>query len=138
MALSVSLVAIIVLVGLGLAAPKGTDPFFYLALGLCGAGAVALLLAGVGALFARDRTPSLPASDREFFAGVRRMMLAMWLCAVVTDALGVLILLAIRSGTAGAPPLSRGTLGIALTVAAVTVICAGVSSVAMRRLLPQG
>ncbi|MFD2414737.1 hypothetical protein [Amycolatopsis pigmentata] len=69
MALSVSLLAIIVLVGLGRTAPKGTDPFFYFALSLCGAGAVALLLAGVGAIFARDRTPGLPASDREFFAG---------------------------------------------------------------------
>ncbi|MFD2422144.1 hypothetical protein [Amycolatopsis pigmentata] len=137
MALSVSLIAIIVLIALGMTAPKGTDPFFYLALGLCGAGAVALLLAGIGALFARDRTPTLPAMDREFFAGVRRMVLAMWLCAVVTDALGILLLLAIKGGTGGAPPLGRVTLGVAYTVAAVTVICAGVSSIAMRRLLPR-
>lgn len=136
--LSVSLIAIIVLVGLGLTAPEGTDPFFYLALGLCGASAFALLLAGIGALFARDRTPTLPALDRQFFAGVRRMVLAMWLCAVVTDALGILILLAIKGGTGGAPPLSWSALVVAFTVAAVTVVCAWVTSVVMRRVLPRG
>jgi hypothetical protein len=135
MSLSVSLLAILVLVGLGMAAPRGTDPFFYFALILFGGGAFGLLFAGVGALFARARTPTVPALDREFFAGVRRLVLAMWLCAVATDALGVLVVLAARGGP---PPLSTGTLIVAFTVAAVTVICAGVSSVVMRRLLPRG
>lgn len=133
--LSVSVLAIIVLVGLGLAAPMGTDPFFYFALILFGGGAFGLLFVGVGALFARARTPTVPALDREFFAGVRRMALAIWLCAVATDGLGVLVVLAIKGGP---PPLGTGLLIVAFTVAAVTVVCAGVASVVMRRLLPRG
>jgi hypothetical protein len=137
MSLTVSLIAIIVLVGLGMAAPKGTHPFFYIGLGLFGGGAFGLLLAGVGALFARDRTPTVPVRDQDFFAGVRRMILAMWIFAMVTDALGILTLLAITGGRGGTTPLSTGTLIVAFTAAAATVICAGVTSVVMRRLLPR-
>lgn len=134
MSLSVSILAILVLVVLGLTAPKGTNVFFYFALLLFGGGAFALLFSGVGTLFAQDRTPTVPDSDREFFAGIRRMVLAMLLCALMTDVLGVLLMLAIRSSP---PPLSAGTMVVAFSVAAVTVICAGVSSVVMRRLLPR-
>jgi hypothetical protein len=136
MSLTVSLVVIIVLVGLGLAVPAGTNPFFYFALILFGGGAFGLLFAGVGAVFARARTPTVPSADLDFFAGVRRLALAMWLCALVTDALGVLIVLAL-TGRTGDTPLGTGTLITAFTVAAVTFICTGVSSVVMRRLLPR-
>jgi hypothetical protein len=135
MSLSVSLLAILVLVGLGLTPPQGIDPFFYFPLILFGGGAFGLLCAGVGAVSARTRTPTVPALDREFFAGVRRLVLAMWLCTLVLDTLGALLMVAIRSGP---PPLSTGTLVVAFTVAAVTVVCAGVTSVVMRRLLPGG
>lgn len=138
MSLSLSLIAILVLVGLGMAAPRGTHPFFYIGLVFLGGAAFSLLLGGVGALFARDRTPTIPVLDVEFFAGVRRMMLAMWLCAVVMDALGVLVLLAIMGDRGGTTRLGTGMLIVAFTVAASTVVCAGVTSVVMRRLIPRG
>lgn len=137
MALSVSLVAIMVLVGLGFAAPVGIHPFFYIALGCFGSTAFSLLLGGVGALFARDRTPTIPVLDMEFFASVRRMMLAVVLCALVTDALGVLILLAVAGGVGSIRPVPTGTLVVAFAVAAITLVCAGTTSTVMRRRIPR-
>jgi hypothetical protein len=137
-ALTLSLIAIIALVGIGMAAPEGVHPFFYIGLGLFGGGAFGLLLAGVGVVFARDRTPTVPVMDLRFFAGVRRLALAMWLFALVTDTLGALTLLAIVGGRGGTTPVSTGTLIVVFTAAAATVICAGVTSVVVRRLLPRG
>ncbi|TVT55844.1 hypothetical protein FNH05_08995 [Amycolatopsis rhizosphaerae] len=138
MSLSVSLIAIIVFIGLGFAAPTGTHPFFYFGLAFFGGGAISLLFGGIGVVFARDRTPSSPSLDSQFFGGVRTMMMAMWLCALVMDGLGTLIVRAIAGGRGGTTPLSTGVLVIAFTVATVTVICAGVTAVVMRRRLRRG
>lgn len=137
MALSLSLIAIITFVGIGMAAPEGVHPFFYIGLGLFGGGAFGLLLAGVGVIFARDRTPTIPVMDLQFFAGVRRLVLAMWLSALVTDTLGALTLLTIVGGRGGTTPVSTGSLIVTFTAAAATAICAGVTSVVMRRRLPR-
>jgi hypothetical protein len=138
MSLSVSLVAIIVLVGLSMAEPTGTHPFFDFGLAFFGGGAAGLLFSGIGVVFARARTPTIPSLDTQFFDGIRTMMMAMWLCALVADGLGALIVLAIAGGRGGRVPLTAGTLVVAFTVAAVTVICTGVTSVVMRRRLRRG
>jgi hypothetical protein len=136
--LSLSLIAIIVLVGLGMAVPTGTHPFFYFGLAFFGGGAASLLFGGVGVVFARARTPTVPSLDAQFFDGVRTMMLAMWLCALVMNGLGALIVLAVVGGRGGTTPLTTGTLVVTFTVAAATVICTGVTSVVMRRRLRRG
>jgi hypothetical protein len=105
MSISVAILVLVVLTSLGIAAPVDTHPFFYI---LFGGGAVGLRFAGVGALFAGSRTPTVPSLDLAFFAGTRRMVLAMWLCALVTDALGVLVMLAIAGGR-GSTPVGTGT-----------------------------
>jgi hypothetical protein len=137
MSISVAILVLVVLTSLGIAAPVDTHPFFYFGLILFGGGAVGLLFAGVGALFAGSRTPTVPSLDLAFFAGTRRMVLAMWLCALVTDALGVLVMLAIAGGR-GSTPVGTGTVITTFAAGAVTVVCAGVTSVVMRRRLPRG
>lgn len=133
----VALVVVVVLVWLGATAPADTHPFFYFGLAFLGGGAVALLFSGVAALMARSRTPTAPWSDLQFFAGVRRAVLAMWLCALVTDVLGTLIVLAIAGGRGGSTPLGTETLIVTFVAATVTVVCAGITSFATRRLLPR-
>jgi hypothetical protein len=137
MAIGVAVLVLVVLVWLGATAPTDTHPFFYFGLILFGGGAVALLFAGVGAVAAGSRTPVAPEPDLRFFAGIRRLVLAMWLCALVTDALGVLVVLAIAGGR-GSTPLGTGALIVVFAAAAVTVVCAGMTSVVMRRMLPRG
>lgn len=136
--LSVSVIAIIVLVGVGMAAPTDTHPFFYFGLAFFGGGATSLLLGGVGVVFARARILTIPSLDSQFFDGVRTMMLAMWLCALVMNGLGALIVLAIAGGRGGSTPLRTGALVVTFIVAAATVICAGLTSVVMRRRLRRG
>ena len=82
MSISVAILVLVVLTSLGIAAPVDTHPFFYFGLILFGGGAVGLLFAGVGALFAGSRTPTVPSLDLASFAETRRMALAMWLCAL--------------------------------------------------------
>jgi len=137
MSITVAILVIVVLTSLGIAAPVDTHPFFYFGLILFGGGAVGLLFAGIGALFAGSRTPTVSSSDLVFFTGIRRLVLAMWLCALVADALGVLVVLAIANGR-GSTPLASGTLITTFAAGVVTVACAGVTSVVMRRLLPRG
>jgi hypothetical protein len=136
--LTVSLIAMIILVGLGMAAPTGTHPFFYFGLAFFGGGAASLLFGGMGVLFARAHTPTVPSLDSQFFDGIRRMVLAMWLCALVMDGLGILIVQAIVGGRGGTTPLATSTLVVTFTIAAATVVCAAATSVIMRRRLPRG
>jgi hypothetical protein len=135
--ISVAILVLVVLTSLGITAPVDTHPFFYFGLILFGGGAVGLLFAGIGALIAGSRTPMVPSADLVFFTGIRRMVLAMWLCALVADALGVLVVLAIAGGR-GSTPLRTGTLITTFAAGVVTVVCAGVTSVVMRRRLPRG
>ncbi|EHY87239.1 hypothetical protein [Saccharomonospora azurea] len=132
-AIGVALLVLVALIWLGLAAPTGIHPFFYFGLIFLGGGAVGLLFAGVGVMAVRSRVPT--TADLRFFQGIRRLVLAMWLCAVVADALGILVVLAIAGGQ-GSTPLGASTLTVAFATAAVTVICAGITSTVMRRVLP--
>ncbi|WP_431879710.1 hypothetical protein [Amycolatopsis sacchari] len=138
LSLSVSAAVVVVLVTLGLTAPTGTHPFFYLGLACQGGGAASLLFGGVGVVVARDRTPTIPALDAEFFAGVRRLVLAMWWCALVTNALGILIMLSIADGAGGDAPIPAPRLAATFAVAVVTMATATTTSVSMRRILPRG
>jgi hypothetical protein len=61
----------------------------------------------------------------------------MWLCALVTDVLGVLVVLAIAGGR-GSTPLGAGALIVVFAAAVVTVVCGGMTSIVMRRMLPRG
>ncbi|WP_233573947.1 hypothetical protein [Amycolatopsis panacis] len=85
---------------------------------------------------AKNRAPTFPAADAQFFAGVRRGVLAMWLCAVVTVVLGVLILVVIADGRGGTP-VSAGALTAAFAVAVVAVIFAAATSILVRRAVPK-
>ncbi|MEY7974183.1 hypothetical protein AB8O38_19485 [Saccharomonospora xinjiangensis] len=134
-AIGVAVLALTALIWLGVAAPIDTHPLFYFGLIFLGGGAMGLLLAGVGAMAARSHAST--AADLRSFQGIRRLVLAMWLCAVVADAVGVLVLLAIAGGR-GSTPLSTTTLTVAFATAAITVICAGITSAVMRRVLPTG
>ncbi|MFJ9783692.1 hypothetical protein ACIRSS_29215 [Amycolatopsis sp. NPDC101161] len=119
------------LVWLGVAAPARTHPLVYFGLIFLGAGAFALLLAGASALTARSRalagrlTPS-------FVTGVRNLVLAMWWCAIVTDAFGCLIVVG-TGGRGGTAPLTAGVVVTTFVVAAVTVVSGGVTSFSVRR-----
>ncbi|MGH3620693.1 MAG: hypothetical protein ACRDQ5_02760 [Sciscionella sp.] len=132
----VAVLVLVVLVWLGAAARAGTHPLFYFGLILLGGGAVSLLFAGVGALAVRSRISAGQRLDPRFVAGIRRLVLAMWLCALVLDVLGYLVVLVIAGGRGGTTPLGTGTLIIAFVAGACTVVCAGVTSFLMRRLLP--
>lgn len=136
-AIGVAFLVLVALVWLGIAAPPDTHPLFYFGLIFLGGGALGLLLAGVGAATAGSRVPVAPEPDLRFFQGIRRLVLAMWLCAMIIDALGVLVVLAIAGGR-GSTPLSTGAAIVAFVAAAVTVVCAGIASVVMRRVLPRG
>lgn len=114
------------------AAPTDTHPLFYFGLIFPGGGAVALLSSGVGAAAAGSRTPTSPAFDLQFFQGIRRLALAMWLCAIVLDAPGVLVVLAVAGGR-GSTPVGTGVVTVASAAAVLTVVCAGIVSVVMRR-----
>lgn len=133
----VAVLVVVALVWLGFAAPVDTHPLFYFGLILFGGGAVALLFSGVGAAAAGSRSLTTPELDLQFFAGIRRLVLAMLLCAVVIDVFGVLVMLAIAGGR-GSTPLSTGSLAVAFAAAAITVVCAAITSVVMRHQLPTG
>jgi hypothetical protein len=137
LAISVAMLAALALVWVGVAVPVGTHPFFYIALAFFGGGAMSLLLSGVGAAMARSREPTVWALDRQFFASVRRLVLAAWIVAIIADVLGCLIVLAVNGVRVGPTPLSVGALIITFLVGGTTVVCAGVSSFVMRRLIPR-
>ncbi|HWD04424.1 MAG TPA: hypothetical protein VG674_18445 [Amycolatopsis sp.] len=86
--LLVSIVVVVVVVVLGSTAPSEIHPLFYFGLIFVGAAAFSLLLSGVIVSRARGHRPTFPAADAQFFAGIRRGALAMWLCALVTAVLG--------------------------------------------------
>lgn len=132
----VAVLVLVVLVWLGATARAGTHPLFYFGLILLGGGAVSLLFAGVGVLAVRSRISAGQRLEPRFAAGIRRLVLAMWLCALVLDVLGYLVVLVIAGGRGGTTPLATGTLVIAFVAGAGTVVCAGVASFLMRRLLP--
>jgi hypothetical protein len=125
------------LVWLGTAAPTGTHPLFYFGLILLGGGALALMFAGMGGITVRSRASEGQPLDSRFTAGIRRLALAMWLCALVSDALGSLIVLVIANGRGGKTPLGTHMLLIAFVLAAITVVCTGLASVVLRRLVPR-
>lgn len=114
-AIGVALLVLVALIWLGLAAPTGIHPFFYFGLIFLGGGAVGLLFAGVGVMAVRSRVPT--TADLRFFQGIRRLVLAI-------------------AGGQGSTPLGASTLTVAFATAAVTVICAGITSTVMRRVLP--
>jgi len=136
--LSWGLVAAPVLIGPTFATPSGANPFFYFGLCFFGGAAFSVLLGGIGALFARDRTPVLPALDIEFFAGIRRLMLAMSCRTVVMDALGLLLLPRTARGVGDTTPVGTGIVVVALVVAATTATCAALSAIVLRRHIPRG
>jgi hypothetical protein len=131
----VAVLVLVALVWLGIAAPTGAHPFFYFGLILLGGAALSLLFAGVGGVAVRSRASSGLQFDPRFAAGIRRLVLAMWLCALVLDALGFLIVLVIANGRGGTAPLGAPMLAITFFLAAVTVVCAGMTSYVLRRLL---
>jgi hypothetical protein len=137
LAISVAFLATLALVWVGVAVPVGTHPFFYIALAFFGGGAMSLLLSGVGAAMARSHEPTIWELDRQFFASVRRLVLAAWIVAIVVDILGCLIVLAVNGVRVGPTPLSAGAFIITFLVAGTTVVCAGVSSFVVRRLIPR-
>jgi len=131
-----SLAALAVLVALGVSAPSGVHPLFYFGLIFVGGAAFGLLISGVIVSSARGRQPTSPQADTQFFAGVRRGVLAMWLCALVSGGFGVLILLAIAGGR-GSTPVGAGPMATVLTLAVLLVACAVVTSVVVRRAVPK-
>jgi hypothetical protein len=137
-AISVAIVVRIAMIWLGFVAPAGIHPMFYFVLIFLGGGALSLLFSGVVAVFAGSRLPTAPALDLQFLAGIRRGVLAMALCAIVMDGIGVLLLLAIASGRGTGIPVGTGASTLAFAAAAVTVACAVIASVVLRRVLPKG
>ncbi|GAB2962705.1 hypothetical protein LWP59_18395 [Amycolatopsis acidiphila] len=135
-AIGLAVLVLAALVWLGVVAPTDTHPLFYFGLIFLGGGAIGLLSSGVGVAAAGSRTPTTRALDLQFFQGIRRLVVAMWLCVIVFDALGVLVVLAVAGGR-GSTPVGTGALTVAFAAAAVTVVCAGIASVVMRRLLPK-
>jgi hypothetical protein len=132
----VSLAVLLALVWLGAAAPVGTHPLFYFGLIMLGGGALSLLFAGVGGLTIRSRV-SAGQLDAQFVAGIRRLTLAMLLCALVLDAVGCLIVLAVANGRGNTTPLDAPSLIIVFLLAAVTIAVAAITSFALRQLLPR-
>ena len=133
----VAVVVLVALVWLGTVAPTGTHPFFYFGLILLGGAALSLLSAGVGGIVVRSRASAGLRLDPRLVAGTRRLVLAMWLCALVLDALGSLIVLVIANGRGDTTPLGAHILAIAFFLAAATVVCAGITSYVLRRVLPR-
>lgn len=131
---ALALITLVALVWLGLAAPAGTHPFFYFALILFGGGALSLLIAGGGGFSAGSRL-STGQLSRTSAAGIRRLVVAMWLCALVADALGVLVLLAISNGRGNTTPISGGALTAAFVAVGATVIFGAVTASATRLML---
>ncbi|MFI5609584.1 hypothetical protein [Amycolatopsis sp. NPDC051903] len=134
--LLLSVIGLVVLVVLGSSAPSGVHPLYYFGLIFVGGAAFSLLLSGVIVARVRGRRPTFPAADARFFAGVRRGALAMGLCALVTAAFGVLILLTIADGR-GSTPLGAGGLATALVLTSATVICAVLTWLVVRREVPK-
>lgn len=137
-AISVAIVVLVAMIWLGFAAPAGIHPMFYFVLIFLGGGALSLLFSGVVAVLAGSRVPSAPALDLQFFAGIRRGVLAMALSAIVMDGLGVLLLLAIAGGRGTGIPVDTAVSTVAFAATAVTVACAVIASVVLRRVLPKG
>jgi hypothetical protein len=137
LAISVALLAVVTLVWVGAAVPVGTHPFFYIALAFFGGSAMSLLLSGVGATMARSREPTVWVLDQQFFASIRRLVLTAWIVAIATDVIGFLIVLAVSGVRVGPTPLSAGVLTVTFLVGVVTLVCAGVSSFVVRRLIPR-
>lgn len=133
----VAVLVLVALVWLGTAAPTGTHPLFYLGLILLGGGALSLLFAGIGGIAVRSRVSAGRQLDPRFTAGIRRLVLAMWLCSLVADALGCLIVLVIANGRGGTAPLGSHIQVMVFVLAAVTVACAGLACIVLRRLLPR-
>lgn len=137
LAISVALLAVVALVWVGMAVPTGTHPFFYIALAVFGGSEMSLLLSGVGAAMSRSREATVWVLDQQFFAGVRRLVLTAWILAIVTEVLGFLIVLAVNGVRTASAPLSTGTLTVTFLVGAATLVCAGMSSFVIRRLIPR-
>lgn len=125
------------LFAIGMATPDDTHPFFYIALAFLGGGAMTLLLSGVGSVMARHHEPTIWVLDRQFFTSVRRMVLVAWILAIVTDALGCLIVLGVQQVPDLPTPLSVGTLTSTFIVALLTVVFTGVNYLVTRRLVPR-
>jgi hypothetical protein len=134
---AVAVLVLVALVWLGTIAPTGTHPLFYFGLIMLGAGALSLLFAGVGGIAVRSRASGGQQLDPRFVAGIRRLVLAMWLCALVLDALGCLTVLVIANGRGAITPPGTPIVATAFFLAAVTVVAAGMTSVILRRLLPR-
>ncbi len=133
--ISLTIVVLVTLIWLGVTAPIAANPLFYFGLIFLGVGALSLLYVGVGVAVAGARARTTPELDLRFFQSIRRLALVGWLCAIVNDALGVLVVLAIADGRGGTA-LSTGTVTVAFAMAALTVVWAGITSVVMRRVLP--
>ena len=138
MAIGVAIAVLGAMIWLGFAAPAGVHPMFYFVLILLGGGGLSLLFSGVFAVMAGARVPTTPALDLQFFAGIRRGVLAMTLCAIVVDGLGVLLMLAIAGGRGTGVPVDSAVSTVAFAAAVVTVVCAVIASVVLRRVLPTG
>ncbi|GHF32758.1 hypothetical protein GCM10017566_01680 [Amycolatopsis bartoniae] len=138
MAISVAIVVLVAVIWLGFAAPAGIHPMFYFVLIFLGGGGLSLLFSGVVAVMAGSRVPTTPALDLQFFAGIRRGVLAMALCAIVMDGLGVLLMLAIAGGRGTGIPVDTAVSTVVFAAAAVTVACVVIASVVLRRVLPTG
>lgn len=136
-ATGIGLFALVIIVLLAFAAPSNVHPFFYFGLIFLGGGAISLLFAGIGASAAAARDSGNPALDLRFFQGIRSLVLAMWVCAVIVDVLGVMVLLVVADGAGGAP-VGAATLILAFLVAVLTAACGGVIAIVIRRQLPQG
>lgn len=119
----VAFAVIVAMISLGFAAPGNVHPMYYFVLIAVGGGGFALLVSGVLAVFAGSRTPTTPARDLEFFAGIRRGALAMAIVVTVVDALGVLLLL--RIAGPGSP--------VVFVAAAATWVCAIVTAAGLSR-----
>lgn len=135
LAIGVAVLTLVGLAWLGVTAAPGTHPLFYFGLISMGGGSLGLLFAGVGGTTARARLATSSRPDPQFLAGIRTLALAMWLCALVADAFGALIILAIAGGRGGAPALSAAVSVSAFGAAAATIICAGAHSFVVRRAL---
>ncbi|KAA9164070.1 hypothetical protein FPZ12_008115 [Amycolatopsis acidicola] len=127
---------IIAMISLGFAAPGGVHPMYYFVLIAVAGGGFALLLSGVLAVFAGSRTPTTPARDLEFFAGIRRGTLAMALCVIVLDVAGVLLFVKITR-VPDETSLSASASTVLFVAVAVTLVCAVMASVVLRRVLPK-
>ncbi|MEV6645534.1 hypothetical protein [Amycolatopsis sp. NPDC051371] len=121
----------VVLVWLGVAAPRHTHPLVYFGFIFLGAGGFALLLSGAGALTLRSRaiTGQLTPS---FVTGIRNLVLAMWWCAVIVDVLGCLIVFG-TAGRGGTAPLPSGMTVATPVIAVLTPALAAATSFSVRR-----